>query len=409
MMKTLQHVGAADARPVAPAVRVCMHVLGKARTDIRAMRAATTLIEAGYAVSIVDIVGESQCAQPVEDIEGVRVKHLLVPDAFIATRFKRWALIRALLMFIRCTAMLVRTQAEIYHALDLPAFPACYIAARLHRKPLIFESYELPLSTIPLSEMSTSRRWLHALLAPLLTHMIPRCAGVIAVSSPIVEEMRKRYRISKVSLIRNIPEYRGVPKSDRLRQHLGMGPEVRIALYQGNIQPDRELDKLVLAASYLEENIAIVMMGGNVGSTQSQLEALIESQGVAHRVKIIPPVPYGELLAWTASADLGLTIYTPAYSPNVQMMLPNKLFEYLMSGLPVLTSSIGPIVEVVGTYDVGKVVPSLAPADIGAAINTMLTDPPTLARWHRNALEAAKELCWENEKGELVRLYQTIQ
>jgi len=91
------------------------------------------------------------------------------------------------------------------------------------------------------------------------------------------------------------------------------------------------------------------------------------------------------------------------------MMLPNKLFEYLMSGLPVLTSSIGPIVEVVGTYDVGKVVPSLAPADIGAAINTMLTDPATLARWQRNALEAAKELCWENEKGELVRLYQKIQ
>src|SRR5260370_31379435 len=174
-MKPLQHVGAADTRPVAPDVRVCMRVLGKARTDIRAMRAATSLIEAGYAVCIVDIVGESQYAQAVEDIEGVCVKHLLVHDAFIATRFKRWALIRALLMFIRCTAMLVRTQADIYHALDLPAFPACYIAARLHRKPLIFESYELPLSNIPLSEINTSKRCLHALLAPLLTHMMPPC------------------------------------------------------------------------------------------------------------------------------------------------------------------------------------------------------------------------------------------
>ncbi len=391
-------------------VKVCMHILSSVRTEVRAKRAATALAEVGFAVSIFDVEGEGECAQPAEeDIGGVRVKHLIVPKSFITTRFTRWALVRAARLFIRATLKLLRTPADVYHALDLPALPACYLAARLRRKPLIFEAYELPLSTLPLSEMSTSRRWLHALLAPLLGLMVPRCAGVITVAPPIVDELRRSYHIPEVALVRNVPAYREVRKSDRLRQHLGLGPEVRIALYQGYLQPDRSLDRLIRAAVFLERDTVIVMMGKGDGATLSQLEALIASEGVADRVKILPPVPYEELLDWTASADIGLTLFSPAYSLSIRMTLPNKLFEYLMAGLPVLTSSLDAIVAVINTYDVGQVVTSLAPANIGAAINSMLADHEALARMSCNALKAAKdEFYWEKESQELIRLYQNI-
>jgi glycosyltransferase involved in cell wall biosynthesis len=299
--------------------------------------------------------------------------------------------------------------ADIYHAHEVSGLLPCYIAARLRRKPIIFDAHEMPLFERPLAELGRSRRWLRGLLVVLLAHIVPRCAGVITVSPPIVEELCQRYGVADVALIRNVPEYRVVQKSDRLRAHLGLKPEVRIALYQGYLQPNRGLDRLIRASAFLEPDIVIVMMGKNRKTTQVQLEALIASEGAAERVKIIPPVAYAELLDWTASADIGLNVASPDYSLNVQYFLPNKLFEYLMAGLPVLSSSLEAMVKVIKSYDVGQILPSLEPADIGAAINSMLADPAALARMHSNALAAARqEFYWEKESIKLIQLYQSI-
>ena len=389
-------------------IKVGMHVLGAAATDPRVMREATALIEAGYAVSIVDIEEEGN-HQREEEVRGVCLKHVLMPHAFFSTRFDKWALFRVTKMFIRTTLRLLQTQADIYHGHEVSGLLPCYVAACLRRKPVIFDAHEMPLFERPLSEFGPSRRLLRQLLVALLAHIVPRCAGVITVSSPIVKELRNRYGLSEVTLIRNVPEYRTVLKSDRLRQYLGLTPETRIVLYQGYLQPNRGLDRLIRAAAFLEQDIVIVMMGKNRGTTQAQLEALIASEGVADRVKIIPPVPYAELLDWTSSADIGVNVASPDYSLNVRCFLPNKLFEYLMSGVPVLTSSLEAMVEVINTYDVGQVLPSLEPPDIGEAINSMLADPAVLARMSSNALEATKEeFNWEKEKLKLIPLYEGI-
>lgn len=385
-------------------VRVCMHVLGAVRTDVRVMREATALAEAGFSVSIIDV--EAKSSQTVEEhIHGVCVKHIVSPAWFFSARFKPWFLIKYMLLIIRGIFRLVRSPVEVYHAQDQRALPACYIAAWIRRKPLVFDAHELPLSDEGL------KRWhrLHALSERFLAGVLPRCTGIITVSSPIAQEICNRYRVPGVSLIRNIPAYRAVPKGGRLRQYLGLSPDVRIALYQGGMQPNRGLDRLIRSAPFLGPDILIVMMGDSVKETQSQLEELIVSEGVAERVKILPPVLYEELLDWTASADIGLIVYAPDHSPNVRMCLPNKLFEYLMAGIPVLTSKLDAVEEVIETYGVGQVVSSLDPADVGAAITAMLADRVALDRMRRNALYAAQhEFCWEKEKQRLIQFYQNI-
>jgi glycosyltransferase involved in cell wall biosynthesis len=389
-------------------VKVCMHIVRTARIDVRAMRTAITLVEAGFAISILDI--EYERIQPAkENCGGLYMEHILVPGWLTSRSFEPWFFFNAVKIFLLSIPRLLQTRADIYHASEVTALPACYIAAKLRRKPLIYEAYELPLFDIPLSEMGLLRRCFHKLIGMLLAKILPACAGVVTVSPPIAEEIRKRYRLSKVSLVRNILPYRIVRKSDKLRLHLDLPPSVRIVLYQGNIQPGRGLECLVHAAAFLKQDAMIVMMGQCIGTTQSALESLIQQQAVADRVKILPPVAYEELLDWTASADLGLTLYPLGYTLNVNMVLPNKLFEYLMAGLPVLSSPLEPIAEIITSYDVGQVVPSLAPADVAAAINAMLADHHALARMRRNALEAARnELCWERESQQLIKLYKDI-
>jgi glycosyltransferase involved in cell wall biosynthesis len=388
--------------------KVGMHVLGTAATDPRVLREAAALVEAGYDVSIVDI--EEEGNHPREEVlQGIKLLHVLMPPAFFTTRLDKWTLIRVTRLFVRTTLRLLQDGADIYHGHEVSGLLPCYIAGFLRRKPVIFDAHEMPLFERPLSELGRSRRMLRQLLVYILAYIVPRCAGVITVSPPIVDELRRRYRLSEVTLIRNVPPYKSVAKSNRLREFLGLKPEVRIVLYQGYLQPNRGLDRLIRAATYLEPNTVIVMMGKNRKTTQSQLEALIASEGVADRVKIIPPVPYAELLEWTASADIGVNVASPDYSMNVRFFLPNKLFEYLMSGVPVLTSPLPAMVEVVQTHDAGQVLPSLEPADIGRAINSMLADPEALASMSRNAIEATREeYNWEKERSKLIDLYQSI-
>jgi glycosyltransferase involved in cell wall biosynthesis len=383
-------------------IKVCMHVLGAAPTDVRVMREAIALVEKGLAVSIVDIDDEPD--RPAEEVvHGVSIRHVLVPHSFTATRFTRWALVRAAKLLLLSTLRVIRTPADIYHAHDISGLPACYIAARFRRKPLIYDAHEMPLAELSSKLFQRVR----PLLSWLLAIMVSRCAGVITISPPIAQEIRKRYHVPTVTLVRNIAPYREVPRNDRLRERLGLAPSVRIALYQGNLQANRCLDVLVRSAAFLDPDIVIVMMGQ--GRMQSELEALISSEGVADRVRMIPPVPYEELLDWTASADLGLIVYPPQYSLNVQLCLPNKIFEYLIAGVPVLASQLDAVADIINTYDVGQIVPSLAPSSVGATISSILSDPAALARMHRNALLASQQdLSWEKEADELISLYHKV-
>jgi glycosyltransferase involved in cell wall biosynthesis len=385
-------------------IKLCMHVRGVVRLDTRVMREATALRDAGFAVTILDL--EDDLTRPAEeDLGRIHVKHIMKPNWLLPARSRVGHLIKSTQKLVYTTIQLIRMPADIYHAHDDNALAACYIAARWHHKLLIFDAHEFPLNS--LSDIRWS--WLRGLLINLFTRMIRNCARIITVSSPIAREICHLYQIPQVSLIRNLPVYQAIPKSDRLRQHLGLNPGVKVALYQGNIDSERGLDKLVHTAKFLDRDMVIVMMGKGVGVTPSQLNSLIMSEGVSDRVKILPPVPYTELLHWTASADIGLNVLPPNYSLSIQMCLPNKFFEYLMAGLPVLSSQLPAVAEVINTYDVGQIVSSLAPAEIAAAINAMLEDQAALERMHRNALEVAQyDLSWEKESQELIRLYSDL-
>ncbi|HEX9069597.1 MAG TPA: glycosyltransferase [Ktedonobacterales bacterium] len=372
------------------------------RTDGRVMREATTLLQAGMDVSIIDI--ERDTTRPrEEDVSGVHLKHIRMPSWFVPVRFKPFFLVKALRMTLSGAWAMARTRADVYHAHDLNALPAAYLAARLHRKPLIFDAHELPISG------PSELRWrrLSAMARVALRAMTPRCSGIITVSPPIADEIHRQFGGPMPVLVRNVLAYRAPMTSDRLREHLGLGPQVRIALYQGNLQADRALDNLVRAARYLEPPHVIVLMGN--GALEQPLRELAQREGVSDRVRILPAVPYSELLAWTASADLGLIVYQRDHSPNVQMCLPNKLFEYLMAGVPVFASDLDAVADLVARYDVGSLVASTEPAVVGRALSAVLADREALGRMRRNALAAARgDLSWEHERSQLFGLYQRV-
>lgn len=384
-------------------IRVCMHVIGVGRTDMRVIREATALVEAGYDVTLVDF--ERDSSRPArEDMQGVHFHHIVMPSRFVKSRVKLWFLVKFAVLVLRSIAVLIRTRADVYHAHEDNALYACYVAATLRGAPLIFDAHELPLVQPHL----TRWRRLCAIARWMLRRMMARCVGVISVSPPIIDELQQRYGGPRATLVRNIPPYTPPIASDRLRQRLGLGPEARIALYQGGLLADRSLDILVRAAPYLRAGEIIVLMGS--GPYQQTLVALIQQAGVDERVKLLPPVPYAELLGWTASADVGLVVYDSGYSLNTQLCLPNKLFEYLMAGLPIMATPLDAVAEVVGDYEVGVVASSIEPEVVAQTLSRLLGDEGRQRRMREHALAAAhRELRWEVEQRRLIELYaQTV-
>lgn len=397
--------GMANSEPERPVAHVCMHVLNIGRRDARVLRAAAALVRANVAVTIVDL--EDDYTRPLrETIDGIRFKHVRPPLWLTRTHFKPFVLLHILWMFWLRLRTVVGTPADLYHAHDANALRACSLAARRWRKPVLLDSHELPLV-----ERYYQTRWYRRLMRALyvrqLKRLLPGCVAAITVSPPIVDELQRRYGGPRAEVVRNLPPYWPPRASDRLRERLELGPDVRLALYQGALRENRALDRLVSAALYLDPGIVVVIMGD--GPCQGAIAAQIARDGLGDRVKLLPAVPYAELLEWTASADLGLNVLPPDYSPSIRYCLPNKLFEYLMAGVPVLTSPLEAVVEVLRTYGAGSVVGSLEPEVVAGAINGMLGDPEALARMRQNALAAcARDLRWDVEQKHLLDLYQRL-
>ncbi|MDQ2714064.1 MAG: glycosyltransferase [Chloroflexota bacterium] len=383
------------------ALKVGMHVLGRGRTDARVLREASALAQSGCEVWIIDIEIERTRA-PIEHIDGLHYKHIFLSSWNTPARFKAFFLLKLARAFLWGTVLLLRTPVDIYHAHEDNALVACYFAALLRRKPLIFDAHELPL----VSPQVTRWRRLHALAVRVVRIIVARCAAIISPSPPLIAELQKRYGGREAVLLRNLSPYQAPISSNRLRERLGIDAHTHIALYQGYLSRERGLDIIIRAARFLAADSVIVLMGEGEG--RPDLEALIRQEGVEERVKMLPAVPYAELLSWTASSDVGLIIYR-AGSPNVPMMLPNKLFEYLMAGIPVLASPLAAVVEIVESYQVGRIVRSQEPEEIGQALTLLLNDTQARRQMRSHALAASlHDLCWEKESHKLIQLYEDV-
>ena len=144
------------------------------------------------------------------------------------------------------------------------------------------------------------------------------------------------------------------------------------------------------------------------GRARSALEALASELGLSKRVHFPGYVPLEELLSYTASADIGLSLIQNT-SPSYYYALPNKILEYVMAGLPVVASDFPEMRRIVQEYEVGEVVSDPSSSqEVAAAIVKILQDPERYQQMRSNTRRAAEILNWENEQRKLFSLYDEL-
>jgi glycosyltransferase involved in cell wall biosynthesis len=104
---------------------------------------------------------------------------------------------------------------------------------------------------------------------------------------------------------------------------------------------------------------------------------------------------------------LGITL-DKANNINYKLSLPNKLFDYIHAGIPVLSSDLPELKNIVVGYNIGKICPNHDPKNISNLIEEMLSSDEQTKTWEANTVIAARELNWDKEKERLLSIFKQI-
>ena len=236
-------------------------------------------------------------------------------------------------------------------------------------------------------------------------------SGFLAVSEPVAQLVERRWGVEKPAVLFNCPpawreDEPGPITSSRIRDALGLAPGRPVVLYQGGFSVDRGIEELAAAArepALRDLDAAVVFMG------YGRLEGYIREQATQQpdRVYLLPAVPPDELLEWTASADVSF-VGQPPRTLNQKMNLPNKLFESIMAGVPVVVSKGNEQCRLVTEEAVGICCDVDSPHAVAAAIAGLLSAPEferQRLRAHCRTIALTK-YTWDLNAGGLLALYR---
>ncbi len=295
---------------------------------------------------------------------------------------------------------------DAWHCNDIEAFVLGWCAQRLNpRLQLVYDCHEFE------AERNAKPAFERKLVGWLERRMIRKAAAVITVSPSIAAAYEERYRgygLPQGLLVRNVPAPvnsakpsdgdSSPAKPNLFRQRFDIPEGDFIALYQGAFSYNRGLETSIAAMEGLAgQGLHLVFMG------YGPLQNLVDDAAKRYpHVHVHPAVAYEEVLDHTLSADVGLVSVKPTCLSYLYC-LPNKLFEYILAGVPVLSNDLPDCRSLIESFGVGSIVDQ---DDANGWRRALLSIKAAgTAQFDRGLKRAARDLSWESEVAPLVSLY----
>ncbi len=367
-------------------MRIIVAATNDLATDQRLSRHCSALYEYGYEIILRGRILRESLPVERRPYRTMRVKHL----------FRRGPLFYAEYN-IKLFFFLLFKRFDIVNSNDLDTLPACYLASRLKRKPLVYDSHEYFTGVPELNGRPVVKKiWetIEKLILPKIEHFI-------TVSRSIASVYSERYG-SNIDVVRNLPvPVYNIPAAKR--QNFSLPDSMKMVIMQGaGINTDRGAEEAVMCMHHTGNTILVI---AGKGDAIPGLRKLVKAEGLEKKVFFIATMPRERLMQLTSLCDCGLSIDKDS-NLNYRYSLPNKLFDYIMAGIPVVVSDLPEPRRIVEQYGVGMVAGCLSPKGLSEKINEVLAAPP--GKWKGKLEKAAKELNWDREKHKLLAVYQRI-
>lgn len=366
--------------------KVIISVTNDLVTDQRVDKVCRTLCSMGFEVTLVGRRKTDSSNMDARPYQTHRMRLLWEKGPFFYAEYN-----------LRLFFFLLANDAQLLVSNDLDTLLPNYLVHRLRSKPLVYDSHEYYTETPEL----VSRPRVQRIWKTIERFIFPKLTDVFTVNESIAGIYEKEYKI-KLNVVRNIPPLVEIPIT-ATRASLGLPEGKHIILMQGaGINIQRGAEEAVEAMQYLDDCVLLILGGGDV---LNLLRKKTLTLGLTDKVIFVPKQPYARLREYTANADIGLSIDKDT-NLNYRYSLPNKLFDYIHGGLPVLASRLPEISRIIEQYNVGTFIENHDPRHIAQQISLMVNDPEQLLRWKAAALLASRELKWQREEKVLIQVYR---
>ncbi|MFA8343008.1 MAG: glycosyltransferase [Rhodothermaceae bacterium] len=290
---------------------------------------------------------------------------------------------------LKLFSRLMKQKSDIYFASDLYSLPFCTIAAKLKRKKVFYDSREV-YTEIP---ALNSKKFVKRLVKIIEGHYIKKCDYIVTTGRMDSDYIENLYNLPKTDVLRNLPlpveNITPVDYKTKFKNYNGG----KIILYQGIIVLGRGIETYFDVVKKYDKCYLVLLGGGEDGGYYEKMAA---EMGIEDKVHFAGKVPQNELLNYTAGADIGLSLIDNI-SKNNYYALPNKLFEYIMAGIPVIASDMPQMKKIVDKFNVGKVVPEGAADELIEIIEKWNDDKEDYNSAVKSCKPASEELNWNKE------------
>jgi glycosyltransferase involved in cell wall biosynthesis len=373
-------------------MRVCILSSVHPCFDVRIFqKEARGLSAAGYQVTLAGIGDFEE-----QVVEGIRVLGLPQPSSRLLRPLNWWRILRIAL----------RERADIYHFHDPELLLVAGLIKLLTGKPIVYDVHEnYPEDVLTKEWIPGPLRKLVSALVRIFENLAVRgMDGLVVVNQHLEERFGDKTRVVRVANYSRLETFAG-SKGAAEKSEAQANPYF---VYAGRVSDDRGIYECARALGSLGQEGVALLCAGRLGHVAEEgFRELLEGAPAEGSFQYLGLLPYEAMPPLLHGAVAGLLCFRP--TPNNVLGTPNKLFEYMSAGIPVIASDFPFIREVVEEADCGILVTPEDVEDIAAAMGRLLRDREEAARLGSNGLRAVQDRYnWEREEKKLLSLYASL-
>ncbi len=357
-------------------------------TDQRVNKVCSSLSNAGYDICVIGRELKNSLPLQARAYKTVRLKLWFEKGALFYAEFN-----------IRLFFYLLFRKSDILLANDLDTLLPNYLISKLKRIPLAYDNHEYFTGMPELLKRPRVR----AVWKAIEKNIFPKLKYLYTDNDAKKKLFEDEYHVL-VKVVKNVPVY--TPIVEQATSTIIFPTDKKILIYQGiGINIHRGAEELTEAMQYLDDSYVLYFVGS--GDVIDVLKATVNQLNLERKVIFTGKVPFQELQQYTRKAHLGFTLDKPI-SDNYIYSLPNKLFDYVHAGVPVIAARLQEVEKMITKYAIGTFVESHDPKHIADVIKASFDTPGRLEEWKANLPLAAREVNWQNEEKVLLSIYAEI-
>lgn len=381
--------------------KIIITVTNDLTTDQRVNRIASSLMKEGFEILVVGRQRSNSLNLTQRPYETLRLNLLFEKGPLFYAEYN-----------IRLFFFILFNKFDIVLANDLDTLPGAFLASKLRFKKLVYDSHEYFTEVPELVNRKTTRSfWL------MIEKMFLPC---VKYSYTVCDSIAKIYNVKygiDMKVVRNFPVRKDetIPL-DCFSRCVGIamthldndeqtGINRKIILYQGALNLGRGIELVIKAMKHIEDAVFVIAGDGDI---TEDLKSLAKNESVENKVIFTGRIPLEELYFLTKQAHVGISL-EENIGLNYYYSLPNKLFDYIQAQIPVLVSDFPEMKKIVSDYNIGLVTEKRTPEDIAEYLQNILNIQEKRTMWKENLKKAADDLCWKNEEGKLMGIFNMLK